>query len=211
MSTKTKVIVAAVALVAIVATVALNWPSPALNPATAKSDPASSASVVVLMQIKPVVAQVEKPVVAAAVPSQSPAAGTDTVVTAAIAAVVTTFVAAPQADLKTAILTGIHFLESQDVPSVLRTLMPPDELTGKTGPTGLPLTIEDYAERVNKDKPDMMPNLLQALHAIQDLTPIVSPDGQSAAFTLDQSINGLKTSAIEKVEFEKVDGYWHLK
>ena len=90
--------------------------------------------------------------------------------------------------------------------------MPPDELTGKNGPTGLPLTFEDYAQTLSKDRADMMPNLLVALHAIQDLTPIVSPDGQSASFILDQPLNGPKNDVdTKKVDFEKVDGFWYLK
>jgi hypothetical protein len=216
MSTKTKVLVAAVVLAAIVSTVAFSWPSAAAKLSANSSSSIASTPSVAALSVRPVAAQVEMPVVPAAIPSKSPAAGTDSTAATGDAAVVTNFVAVPQADLKSAILTGIHFLESQDVPSVLRTLMPPDELTGKTGPTGLPLTFEDYAQRVSKDRADMMPNLLVSLHAIQNLTPIVSPDGQSASFILDQPLNemkdlDLKNADIKKVDFEKVDGFWYLK
>jgi len=202
MSTKIKLLAVAVALV-VVATLAFNWPSADSNPVASPPVAAPKTSVATLSS-KPVVAQVEMPVAPAAIPSKSPAAGTSAAAPVADAAVVTTFVAAPQADLKTAVLTAIHFLDSQDTPSVLRTLMSPTDTANEMQSLGA-TSLDELTVKMKEMAPRMA-ELQEVLTAVQDQTPIISPDGLQAAYLVDPPISGHKN-----IEFQKVDGFWYLK
>jgi len=176
-----------------------NFSNPVASPPVA----APKTSVATLSS-KPVVAQVEMPVAPAAIPSKSPAAGTSAAAPVADAAVVTTFVAAPQADLKTAVLTAIHFLDSQDTPSVLRTLMSPTDTANEMQSLGA-TSLDELTVKMKEMAPRMA-ELQEVLTAVQDQTPIISPDGLQAAYLVDPPISGHKN-----IEFQKVDGFWYLK
>ena len=142
-----------------------------------------------------------------AAPEPVPAAADPVPVGPALAdvpALPTVFVAGPQADLQSAILTGIHFLETNDLANTLRTLDTPGMFNQKVK-SGLGSTVEEMAAAMRSLQPETDALLAQQLaqfRAIQNLTPIL--DGQHATYVLDPPVEGQS-----KVTFLKVNGYWY--
>ncbi len=212
MSTKTKLLVAAAVMVAIAITMTMNRPGFGAPMGASKPEigqpgattPGKAAPAVSSF------ARVVGPVTGPAAGSRQPApvAAVSSVPAATDAAAASPqFTAEPQADLKTAVANAVHFFEVQDTASVLKILMAPqdmeDEMRGK-GAT----TFEELAPLMAKD-PAMAQRfiLLQSLLSnAQSQTPIISPDGQLAAFIIDPPVEGHKN-----LEFQKVDGFWYLK
>lgn len=123
---------------------------------------------------------------------------------AAVPAPQTVFVAGPQADLQSAILTGIHFLETNDLANTLRTLDTPGMFNQKVK-SGLGSTVEEMAASMRSLQPETDALLAQQLaqfRAIQNLTPIIN--GQRATYVLNPPVEGQTT-----VTFLKVKGYWY--
>jgi len=204
MSTQTKLIIAAV-IVIIAAVITINWPksgeTPHLPSLAALGSPAASATAA---SNSP--AQVVQPVVAPAIPSNSSALPAASMSTTPLPAVVATdatqFVAGPQTDLKAAITTGLHFLETQDTASFLKTLMPPNAVAGEAKGA-----VDDYAAQISQDPrgAQRLASMLEALNALADLVPQESPVSDRATYHLDPPVGGHKV-----VIFNKVDGFWYL-
>ena len=137
-----------------------------------------------------------------AVPEAVPAAADPA--PAAVPAPPTGFVAGPQADLQSAILTGIHFLETNDLANTLRTLDTTGMFNQKVK-SGLGYTVEEMAASMRSLQPEtdaLLSQQLAQFRAIQNLTPIIS--GQRATYVLDPPVEGQS-----KVTFLKVNGYWY--
>jgi hypothetical protein len=200
---------------------AVGWyitPSPTAAPAKTADAPASAAS----SASKPAsasipasperTAQVAAPVVAPAIPKAAPATPSP-----AAAAAEETFVAGPQADLKTCISTTIHFLQTQDVASLVKTIMPPDAIQQMIQ-SGQASSIDDIAAHyaAMPDVPEKMNQLLEALQSVQGQDPEMSADGNTATYTIDNKISGPgkpppPAGTPGDITFVKVNGFWYLR
>jgi hypothetical protein len=86
--------------------------------------------------------------------------------------------------------------------------MPPTEFK-QMKEAGKVSTIEEVADVIRQQKPDIEQNLVQMLPAmkrIQDQTPELSEDGNRATYALDPPVGNMKS-----VAFVKIDGNWYLK
>lgn len=161
--------------------------------------------------VKP--AQVAAPVVAAARPD--PAAPFST--TPAVASATQVFVAEPKTDLKECISTMIHYLDTQDVLGLVKTIMPPDAIS-RMIQSGQASSIEDVAEHYRQmpDVSEKMSQLLFALQNVQGQEPEMNADGTQATYKIDQSISGpgkppAPAGTPGQVTFVKIDGFWYLR
>ncbi len=204
-----------VILVVCALAVLLGWylaPSAPSTPAkTAEATPtAQPAAPKLTPAVAPVHnAAVAAPVVAAAVPTNTP--------TTSPAAADENFVAGPQADLKTCVAATIHFLQTQDVLGLVKTIMPPDAINQmiQSGQAG---SIEDVAAHYQAmpDVPDKMNQLLQALQDVQDQEPELSTDGNTATYKIDNRITGPGKAPAAPgtpgdITFVKINGFWYLR
>ncbi len=190
MSTKVKILAAAAVIVAIAVTLSINWPQTAPQPgastpgATVVQPTAGPAPIKPPNQLP-----AAKPVAAAAI---SPTANNTPA-----------FIAGPQVDLKTAIATGIHFLDANDTLSFFKTLMPPEAIAGE----GKGSTVEEFVAQISQDPrtEKKISSMQDAMKAIADQTPQLNGDGTRATYPLDPPVGGHKA-----VIFNKVDGFWYL-
>lgn len=177
----------------------------AAKPAPAAAKPVAPAPVVA----SAVPAQVAKPVVAAvpAAAGATPGPSTEGVV----------FVAGPQSDLKTCVAATIHFLEGQDISSLVQTIMPPDAIKRMID-SGQATSIEDIANHYRQmpDVASKMDQLLQGLRSVQDQAPAMNEDGTQATYKLDTAVTGpgkpdAQAGTPGNITFIKIDGNWYLR
>jgi hypothetical protein len=205
MSTKIKVTLALVVCLVLVTTLAINWqrsssPSVTDNAASALTAPTSKLAGPPSSSQPSASNRVEMPVLPAATPSTgSGATGPNTSIADPVAAT-------PQKDLKSAIATGIHFLEANDLASTLKTLDPPGMLEMKRK-AGLGDTEEEMAAAMRVAEPEadkLLRQQLDLFRAIQDLTPEITPDGKRAVYHLDPPVDDQSSAS-----FIKVNGFWY--
>jgi len=214
---KTRILVVAIVLAALAT---LGWyylNQPAAEPAVKTADAPTPATVatpkpaaVAVPVAPPRAAQVAAPVVAAAKPGPTPAVA---------APAAETFVAEPQSDLKTCVATMAHFLETQDILSLVKTIMPPDAINQMIQ-SGQANSVEDIAEHY-RQMPDVADKMNQLLWSLQDVQaqnqePELSADGASATYKIDQRITGpgqppAPAGTPGTLTFVKVNGFWYLR
>lgn len=175
-------------------------------PAPSQPAPVAAAPAVVTSAVPP---QVAKPVVKAAAMASSgvtvPADQAET------------FVAGPKSDLKSCVSATIHFLESQDITSLVQTIMPPDAIKRMID-SGQATSIEDIAEHY-REIPGIdskMEQLLQGLKSAQDQAPTMNDDGAQATYKIDSAVTGpgkpdAPAGTPGNITFIKIDGNWYLR
>jgi len=190
MSTQVKILAAAAVIVAIALTVTLNWPQTAPQPGASATSPIAAQPTTAPVPIKPAVqTPAAKPAMAAAIsPTTNNAPA---------------FVAGPQADLKTAIATGLHFLDAHDTLSFFKTLMPPEAIAGE----GKGNTVEEFVAQISQDPrtEKKISSMQDAMKAIEGQPPQLNSDDTRATYQLDPPVGGHKA-----VIFNKVGGFWYL-
>jgi RNA polymerase sigma factor (sigma-70 family) len=207
MSTPMKIAFATVLLI-IAALFTINWPRASQPSADAILLPrlANPTGSVVLTPVKPPGTPMAKPAIAPPVLANS---STTTITTppAAFASPDTAssapeIIAGPQADLATAISTGIHFLDAQDTLSFLKTLMPPDAVASEGQGS-----FEDVAAHISRDSrgAQQIAAMLEALKSLDDKTPSLNDDQTRATYLLDPPVAGHKA-----VIFNKINDFWYL-
>jgi RNA polymerase sigma factor (sigma-70 family) len=207
MSTQTKLITAAIAIVIIAATVTLTWPRATQEPQLPTINSLAVNMPTATQVTKPAPAQVAPPVVAAVNPAIARASTTYASPPMALPVVVNSgqaqFTAGPQTDLSSAITTGIHFLSPPDLLSFCKTLMPPAVLSSTTSG----VTLEQYVAQLSKKKDvsEKLTSMLEALNALDGKTPGLNDAGDRATFLLDPPAGGHKA-----LIFNKVNGFWYL-
>jgi hypothetical protein len=186
--------------------------SPATEPKASARVTASAVTALAtpVLPMKP--AQVAAPVVTAvkvnpASSAKPPAAQPDA------------FLAQPQSDLKTCVATTAHFLETQDLLSLVKTIMPPDVMQ-RMIQSGQAASVEDIAEHY-RQLPDVAGKMSQLQWALQNIQwqnqePEMSADGTRATYKIDTAITRLGTPDAPPgtpgtITFAKVDGFWYLR
>jgi len=203
MSTKTKTIIAAVLVLAIVATLTIKLGGSAGPPTETKSAVTTSTSI----KPAPVAADLAKAgTVQVTMPTMKPVAassvgttGVDTVTSGTL----TLAAPPPNADLKTAIPALIHYLQTDDFVHIIPFLMSPADVQKELASGhSLPELADGFrTELKNHGGPDY---LLQGLLAVSDEAPVIDDTGTKAAFLLDPAVQGHK-----EIRFVKVDGLWY--
>jgi len=204
MSTKTKLLTAAVILV-IAVIVTLNWPQ-TIQPPSLPSLTATGSSVAPRQSELVVAAQVAPPVLPAVKPSASSASADAALPAAPIPAAAgdqAPFVAGPQADLNAAVAAGIYYAKSQDLVGYAKTLVPPDVLAE---PLKI-MPLEEFAVKAaeSPETAQGAANMLEILTSIQNKTPSLNDDGTRASYSIDPPVDGHKV-----ITFNKIGGFWYL-
>ncbi len=148
-------------------------------------------------------AQVAQPVVAAA--TSNPAAPTPPADE--------TFVAEPKTDLKACVSTMIHFLQTQDIVSLIKTAMPPDAISQMIA-SGQASSVEDVAAHFQQmpDISSKISQLLQTLQSVQGQEPEISADGKHATYKVEPgNLPPDGPGNNGGIEFVQVDGFWYLR
>jgi len=114
----------------------------------------------------------------------------------------------PQADLHACIIQTIKLLEANDMLNFVKTVVSPDGLKAAIA-SG---SEEDLAALFGQRYPQMMSQLQLALESIKDQTPVLNADGTQAAFKLDPSLKyyALGVSG-QNIVFFKSNGFWYLR
>jgi len=209
MSTKTKLLAAALILVVAVI-VTLNWPH-AIQSASSSPLAATETSTALQPSKLPATTEVAQPALAVAKPSASSASSAPALPVASIPAVADSqmpFVAGPQTDLNAAIAAAIYYAKSQDVVGYAKTLFPADVIpAGIQAITGEPMTLEKYAAKAaeSPQTAQFSAEMLQIFISIQNKTPSLNDDGTRASFPIDPPVEGHKA-----LIFNKINGFWYL-
>ncbi len=120
----------------------------------------------------------------------------------------------PQQDLDACIAQTLKILEAKDIPGLIKTLMPPDEIQ-KMIASGQAASVEDIAAQFSQmpDLDERLAQLQQTLESVKDQTPEFNADGTQATYTPGAS-SGVYNSpggSSGTITFIKVDGNWYLR
>jgi RNA polymerase sigma factor (sigma-70 family) len=206
MTTKTKTILAAVVVLAIVATLAIKFEG--LPPA-----PESAKTIVVPAVAKPATIAAAtltapSPQVAAPIVAPAPAGGSSgpaamDVVSGGTLTLIDPFASLPNADLKTAIPALIHYLETDDYIDMVPFEMTPNEIQQalQSGQSMQDLAYKVQMEVKNFGSADFG---VQALSEIQGQPASIDVTGTKATYELDDPVLGHKIFI-----FIKKEGLWY--
>jgi hypothetical protein len=114
----------------------------------------------------------------------------------------------PQSDLKGLFDQTIRLLEAHDIVAVIKTIMPPDETKSMMEQLHVS-TPEELAAALRQQMPDLdkrADDMLQAMQAVQGMTPELSTDGNRATYKVDPPIGD-----NDELTFVKIDGNWYLR
>jgi hypothetical protein len=116
--------------------------------------------------------------------------------------------APPNADLKTAIPSLAHYLETKDFVHVIPFVMTPTEVQQALD-SGQAASIEDLADliqtKINGNTNGNIEGVARALNAIQDQTPTMDETQTKAVYQVPDPLN-----PDDKITFFKKDGLWYL-
>jgi hypothetical protein len=117
----------------------------------------------------------------------------------------------PQPDLKACIDQTIQLLEAKDVPSLVKTLMPPDAIQRMVA-SGQAASVDDIAAMYSarSDVDQQMTQLQGALETVKGQTPDMNADGTQATYKMDTPYTGVGSSN-GNIVFVKVEGNWYLR
>jgi len=207
MTTKSKIILAAVIILAIVATLAVKWRNPSERSVSANVSETTivkTTPMTAVTQPRTIPAQVAAPVVAPA-----PVGGSSSVSALDVVASGTVMMNAPppNADLKTAIPSLAHYLETDDFIHVIPFVMTPAEIQQVLSSKDA-ASLEDMADMVrakfNDNTNENIGAVVNALKTIQNKDPILDETGTRAVYQLDPQ------NPEDKITFLKKDGLWYL-
>jgi len=211
MSTKTKTILAAVVILAILAAVAVKWQN--LNEAPVsksglETTKAKTFSAVVVVLPKASPTQVAAPVMAPAPAGGSSGLTTPDVVSGGALTLNDPFASPPNADLKTAIPSLAHYIEIDDFVHVIPFVMTPAEVQQALA-SRQATSLAEVGDLVRaKFKANLGGNigaLVQILKAIQGQTPTMDENNTKAVYQPDPS-----SPVGDEVIFLQKDGLWYL-
>jgi len=194
MSTKTKITLAVIVLLAIAATLAVKLSS--LDGSLVPANPTPSAPIQVAASQPAIL--VHPPQVVAPSAKPVPASGTAPDPVPSVAA----SIAQNRTDLKTYVPTLVHLLETDDFDHLLDCVMQPDEIAHDLKYK----TREELAARLHQqlETHGGVSTWLNALRSIDGRDPDFDPTGTQATYKLDTPLGG-----GDEIVFTKKDGLWY--
>jgi len=211
MSTKTKTVLAAVVILAIVAALAVKWQNLNEAPVPNKVSEATKAKTLPMVTAalpKTSPTRVAAPVMPAAPVGSSLGLTSAEVVSGGTGALDDPFASPPNADLKTAIPSLAHYIEIDDFVHVIPFVMTPAEVQQALA-SGKAASLADIGNLVrvkfNNNLGGNIGGLVQMLKTIQGQTPTMDENNTKAVYKLDPS-----SPVLEEVTFLQKDGLWYL-
>jgi hypothetical protein len=119
----------------------------------------------------------------------------------------------PQQDLDACIAQTLKILDAKDIPGLIKTLMPPDEIQ-KMIASGQAASVEDIAAHFGQmpNLDEKITQLQQTLESVKGQAPEFNADGTQATYQIiDPSVTTGPGGAPGNIVFIKVDGSWYLR